>query len=53
MAPACSNETILPGIAEEEEGKLKENNLLNEQLLGPPGHSIVLKIAGWTLFVHQ
>ena len=30
MAPAGSNETILPGIAEEEEGELKENNLLNE-----------------------
>ena len=26
-----SNETHLPGLAEEEEGKLKENNLLNEQ----------------------
>ena len=32
MAPACSNETLLPGFAEEEEGKLKENNPLNEQL---------------------
>ena len=64
MAPACSNETILPGIAEEEEGELKENNLLNElpaaSCLGPPGYSIVhqrarctcLKIAGWTLYVH-
>ena len=51
MRAPCSNGTILPGIAEEEEGKLKENNLLNEQppasppCLPPPGHSIAHQIA--------